>query len=63
MKYYKLSFKLSSDDTEESIIPNLFKLSIDLQTLLTQYHNSNLKVQGYHLEHEQFTPFHQEDMQ
>lgn len=59
---YKLSFKLSSDDTEESIIPNLFKLSIDLQTLLKEYHNSNLKVQGYHFEHEQFEPFHQEDM-
>ena len=60
---YKLSFKLSSDDTEVPIIPNIYDLTNDLQKLLKEYHGSNLKIEGYHFELEEFTPYHSEDFQ
>ena len=60
---YKLSFKLSSDGTGVPIIPNIYHLTNDLQKILKEYHGSNLKVEGYHFEHEAFTPYHSEDFQ
>ena len=60
---YKLSFKLSSDDTEIPIIPNIYDLTNDLQKLLKEYYGSNLKIEGYHFEHEEYTPYHSEDFQ
>ena len=43
---YKLSFKLTSDNTQKSIIPNIYHLTNDLQKLLKEYHGSNLKIEG-----------------
>ena len=58
---YKLSFKLSSDGTGVPIIPNIYHLTNDLQKLLKEYHGSNLKIEGYYFEHEEYTPYHSED--
>jgi hypothetical protein len=58
---YKLSFKLSSDDTGVPIIPNIYHLTNDLQKLLKEYHGSNLKIEGYHFKHEEYTPYYSED--
>ena len=60
---YKLSFKLTSDNTQKSIIPNIYHLTNDLQKLLKEYHGSNLKIEGYYFEHEEYTPYHSEDFQ
>ena len=60
---YKLSFKLTSDNTQKSIIPNIYHLTNDLQKLLKEYHGSNLKIEGYNFEHEEFTPYYSEDFQ
>jgi len=58
---YKLSFKLSPNDKQVPIIPNIYHLTNDLQKLLKEYHGSNLKIEGYHFEHEEFTPYYSED--
>ena len=38
---YKLSFKLSPNDKQVPIIPNIYHLTNDLQKLLKEYHGSN----------------------
>ena len=58
---YKLSFKLSPNDKEVPIIPNIYHLTNDLQKLLKEYYGSNLKIKGYHFELDKFEPFHPED--
>ena len=60
---YKLSFKLTSDNTQKSIIPNIYHLTNDLQKLLKEYHGSNLKIEGYNFEQEEFTPYYSEDFE